>query len=61
MTYIFILATETTKHILSFLLKNPEVVIAVGGGVSVLIIMLNIAILVILLTQRTKIKAMKGK
>ena len=35
--------------------------IAVGGGVSVLVIVLNIAVLVILLTQRTKIKAMKGK
>lgn len=61
MSYIIILVTETTKDILSFLLKNPDVVIAAGGGVSVLIIMLNVAILVILLTQRTKIKKMKGK
>ena len=61
MSYIFILNIETTKDILSFLLKNPVVVIAVGGVVSVLTILLNIAILVILLTQRTKIKAMKGK
>ena len=61
MSYSFILVSELTKDILSFLLKSPEVVIAVGGGLSVLIIMLNIAILSILLTQRTKIKAMKGK
>ena len=61
MSYSFILVSELTKDILSFLLKSPEVVIAVGGGLSVLIIMLNIAILFILLTQRTKIKAMKGK
>ena len=61
MSYSFILVSELTKDILSFLLKSPEVVIAVGGGLSALIIMLNIAILFILLTQRTKIKAMKGK